>query len=580
MRTERSEVLAERRAAVLSQLVLLFAEGRDPVDLADDAVQLVARATDAAAVFVYLWDEDEERLVLRVGTPGPQEVGIGGIRLRLGEGIAGWSALRRQSVIIDRLPQTDPRHVRFEEIDESEFQSVLAAPIADDHDQLRGVFALYSEHEAAFGEDELAIAVEVGRLLASGLVRAETVEDLDRQSATARFLLDFPTSSRTSLIPTLQFAARRVLDLLDADACTIEYSSRRDADAAPVILATRVPTGEHRIFSTHSRAAARSSIERHGAGSESVSVALGMGASRGVLACYRHRRFRSQDLDRLSTLAAQLGVQLEAVDLAAVTSSLATRLLFCEDADQAHRILQDLGVDGPVCPAVFRVRAARTDWSRASRGMKDALASAAGPKGVVLLDSNWAIVLMDAPGGRFAAEQGQQLLHAAQRSADELGLRIAGGVGPVMSEAEQLRSAMNGAMEALEWSEFVERPRQVAVTSYTEVRDVLALGSVMSDLAPTVVSLTRQIEPLVRYDLEQGSQLVRTFSALATCGGSVNDTAAELVIHRNTLRQRMQRIEQILGFSLTGSTDWVSYALAARVADLRVTGSRPRARTK
>ncbi|GAA1468977.1 helix-turn-helix domain-containing protein [Microbacterium thalassium] len=567
--------LAERRAAVLSQLVLLFAQGREPVELADEAVRLVASATDTGAVFVYLWDDEQERLVLRVASAVPQQTGVDEIRLRLGEGIAGWVALRQKSVIIDRRPQDDPRYLGVDTIDEAEFNSVLAAPIADEQNQLRGVFALYSKKENAFGDDELAIAVEVGRLLASGLVRAETVANLDRQSASSHFLQDFPTASRTALVPALEFAARRLLDILEVDVCMLEYMSRRESGAAPIMFAFRSEHGAHRVWSTHARASAQASIDQHCAGMERASVALGMGASRGILSCYRGARFRADDFDRLSALAMQLGVLLEAVDLNSVGSTLATRLRYTQDDAEAARIVEELGLEGPVCPILIRVHSVRGDWDAASRMLQDALAAAAGSRSVVLLHSTWGMVLVDAPGGRVSSELPAKILQSTRRLAGDVGMTASIGMGSVAQTTAQIRQAIAHARQAMHWTETYDSADAVSLAVYADVRDVLPLNVTIGELIPAVRTQIRALEPLSRYDLDQGSQLVRTLSVLAGCGGSVNETATRLVIHRNTLRQRLQRIEQVLGTPLDPASDWTVLSLASRVAADRVDRLRP-----
>lgn len=567
-------VLADRRAEVLSQLVLLFTEGRDPVDLAEDSVQMVARAAGAAAAFVYLWDEEAELLVLRVGTPGPQRTGVGEVRLRLGEGITGWAALRQQSVIIDGAPRDDPRYIESDKVGETEFHSALAVPIADGQGQLRGVFSLYSLEESAFGKDELAIAVEVGRLLASGLVRAETNEDLNRQSAIARFLVDFPTASRTGLVSSLQFAARKMLDLLDAEVCVLEYMSRRDSGTAPVIIALRTPTGEHRVWLTHSKSAAQATVDQHGHDMNSVAVSLGMNASKGVLTCYRHRRFRPSDLDRLSNLTAQLSVLLETVDLNSVGSSLATQLLFCEQDDQTARMVEELGIEGPVFAVVVRLSKIRGDADVAIRSLREVLSDAVGKRSIVLLDSTWGIALVPAPGGRVPSDISQHLLSATETLARDIGLGAAIGIGSIAQTPGHARKSIVQAREALGWAEHINCAEPIALTTAADIRDAQSLPQVVSELAPDVLNIVHSLEPLAGYDIEQGTELLKTLSVLATCGGSVQGAVTRLFIHRNTLRQRMQRIEQILGTSLGASTNWVAWSLAARIADHRVMESR------
>src|SRR5262245_45962729 len=76
-------VAAERRGQTLAELNRLLAQSRDPIALAQRAVDLVMRATGAAGTFVYLWDPEIERLVLRVATTGRQAAHVGHIQLRL-----------------------------------------------------------------------------------------------------------------------------------------------------------------------------------------------------------------------------------------------------------------------------------------------------------------------------------------------------------------------------------------------------------------------------------------------------------------------------------------------------------------
>jgi DNA-binding PucR family transcriptional regulator len=51
---------------------------------------------------------------------------------------------------------------------------------------------------------------------------------------------------------------------------------------------------------------------------------------------------------------------------------------------------------------------------------------------------------------------------------------------------------------------------------------------------------------------------------------SVTDTANELCIHRNTLRQRLGRIEELSGRPIEEVGDWTVAALAARLSLARV----------
>jgi PucR family transcriptional regulator, purine catabolism regulatory protein len=87
-----------------------------------------------------------------------------------------------------------------------------------------------------------------------------------------------------------------------------------------------------------------------------------------------------------------------------------------------------------------------------------------------------------------------------------------------------------------------------------------------SDLGPRVRVLENQswdrlrgfydstVRPLADHDREHGTELVRSLETYLRLDRSVAEAAAQLFVHRNTLRNRLQKIEQLLALSLD-STD-------------------------
>ena len=90
----------------------------------------------------------------------------------------------------------------------------------------------------------------------------------------------------------------------------------------------------------------------------------------------------------------------------------------------------------------------------------------------------------------------------------------------------------------------------------------------------TVVSADPRVPPHIahRYDcdpqdiasLQRGSELVRTLSSYLDRGGSYEATAASLIVHRNTLKYRLQRIRQITGLNLSDPETCFNLQLATR----------------
>lgn len=62
--------------------------------------------------------------------------------------------------------------------------------------------------------------------------------------------------------------------------------------------------------------------------------------------------------------------------------------------------------------------------------------------------------------------------------------------------------------------------------------------------------VTDALNPLITYDQESNSEMVSTLAKYLETGRNVKQTAQELHVHYNTVRYRIERIEQLLGYGL------------------------------
>lgn len=76
---------------------------------------------------------------------------------------------------------------------------------------------------------------------------------------------------------------------------------------------------------------------------------------------------------------------------------------------------------------------------------------------------------------------------------------------------------------------------------------------------------------LIEADREGHSELLRTLEAYLASGGSVAQAAAELYVHRNTLRKRVARIEEVLKVDLSTSGGRTEAYLGVRARDVLTT---------
>jgi hypothetical protein len=560
--------IAELRADTLSELTQLMIEGQDPMALAQRAVDLVARATNSAGVFVYLWDEQEQVLVLRVGTAGvTQSQHVGRITLRLGEGVTGWAGLAKQSVVLNENIQQDPRFVSIPELEEEDFKSMLVVPIIAPSGALLGVFSLCSYAEGTFTWDSKLIAEEVSRLLASGLLQAETVEDLRRQSAAAHFLVDFPIGSATSVLQCAQVAAQSILKHMSSRGCVIEYFGRGPATSPPTAIA--LDKGEEAgiiVRTTHSRTATAEFIESSFAGHERISVSFGLTSTRGIVTCYRQRRYSDRELDRLSAICSQLAALFEAVELESVGSSHASRLLRSVGTSTFARILGEAGWNpGRTLPVLVRVKRLKFDSDAVSRRISPYLQELAGTRSLVFTEGPLSVLFIELPDGTGAD------IHARlERTLGELdehrGVSALAGIGPIARDAIALQSALSDAETALAWMELTSMASGRRVTTFEQIEHLQELPLVGEEMSSDIRAVLAELRTLMQHDVENGTQLTETVATLLANKGSITDTVSRLHIHRNTLRQRLQRVEQLIGHSFEQSGVWLSTAIASQLA--------------
>jgi putative methionine-R-sulfoxide reductase with GAF domain len=546
-----------------------MSEGRDPLALAQRSVELTARATRAAGAFVYLWDHDTERLSLQVATEGWQRTYLGKIQLRMGEGITGWSALMRQTVVIPKDHLKDPRSRPFSELRESSFKSMIAVPIVTPGEEILGVFSLYAPTEDAFTNTDVNLATEVGSLLASGLIQAETVNQLRIQSAAARFLRDLPDEAWGSLQGCLHNMASQCALHLEADICMIELATDRAhrRDGPTVVALTQRFRDEHDVRipdddldrSSLTRLLAPLSMQR-------LRIPLAAATPIGVVSCYRSRQFTAEDELLLEAIGAQAAAGVLSLSGTERVRPAMSELLSAPDQATTEQLLRRYGWQlQPAWATVLRIRAAPSGEPRDSgdERVRTALLE------VFAADSR-NFLLLGGQGQYLALAQGtdpaarEPFIGRIGDLGRQLRTRLTAGIGPVATAPGETHTAIRHALVASTWAELAASDGG-AIVRYEDVAHLRLLPSAALDMSASLKGLLYALDAVVRYDLDSGTDLARTLDALLANSGSAAKTSSQLFIHRNTLRQRIQRIEELIGQSPEHFEDWVVAGLAARL---------------
>lgn len=159
------------------------------------------------------------------------------------------------------------------------------------------------------------------------------------------------------------------------------------------------------------------------------------------------------------------------------------------------------------------------------------------------------------------------------------GDRVAGLIHP---EREPLGVDRRGAASAIgpetpraQLSEGLAFARLQVQTARTLRRTgVVGAGDLLPELllarSPEVAAAVRAkvIDPLANYAEKRSTELVRTLETFVACGLDRRATAAELVVHLNTLDYRLRRIEQLTGLRLSDPEDLAMIVLALKQRQL------------
>ncbi|MEV0827441.1 PucR family transcriptional regulator [Nonomuraea rubra] len=160
-------------------------------------------------------------------------------------------------------------------------------------------------------------------------------------------------------------------------------------------------------------------------------------------------------------------------------------------------------------------------------------------------------------GHRATEAAGRQGTSAAGRP----GLSIAAGISEMVASVSQLGEALETARRGMESAR--GGPGPVSIMS---VADIDSFDLLLASLPSSMRRSFRDhlLGPVEEYDARHGSELLRTLDTFLETCGSWQRTADELYVHVNTLRYRMQRIEELTGRRMSSMRDRTDLYLALR----------------
>jgi DNA-binding PucR family transcriptional regulator len=117
-------------------------------------------------------------------------------------------------------------------------------------------------------------------------------------------------------------------------------------------------------------------------------------------------------------------------------------------------------------------------------------------------------------------------------------------VGPTVRDVSAAHSSARAALSA-----FAVLRNTSKVKRITHADDVLAERALAGDTLAKQTLVEKIYKPLS----ESSSELLETLSAYLDCGRSLEATSKQLFVHANTVRYRLKRISEIIGWDATGA---------------------------
>jgi sugar diacid utilization regulator len=218
--------------------------------------------------------------------------------------------------------------------------------------------------------------------------------------------------------------------------------------------------------------------------------------------------------------------------------------------------LRQVGID-PAAPLVALVAeiVGRADLRDLARALLDDV-TAAGPSVVGAGGDGRAIALLPAAPDDVARLKSalQRLAPGAERTPLAVGISVTSASDALAGALEQARHACR--LAGL-------RGGAVSVVTGEEVTSsVLLLAAVPDEVRRTFAS--RLLDPVLDYDRRNASGLLVTLETFLQCSGSWSKAAEQLHLHVNTVRYRIERVEQLTGRDLSRMEDCVDVFLALR----------------
>src|SRR5579864_1655363 len=157
----------------------------------------------------------------------------------------------------------------------------------------------------------------------------------------------------------------------------------------------------------------------------------------------------------------------------------------------------------------------------------------------------------------------------ARQMRAEHSVRLSIGIGNQCQNIGDYRRGFAEANEALQMGQSLNRDGGVTHFNDLGVYRYLYKIARMDDLRDMYQD---QVARIANYDRRKGTDLLDTLETYLECAGNLTKTSNRLFVHRNTLIQRLERLQSLCDIDLQERSNWLTLQVAIKVFKLRSSG--------
>jgi GAF domain-containing protein len=547
--------------ATLYSVISLVSSSLELSPMLGQIVELATQATHCHACFIYLVDGDT--VTIRAASPVFAEA-VDHVSFSVDEGLTGWVARNRRSAFIRDGLAADPRSVYVPLLREEDFQSMVAVPILSRANDTIGVIVLHTQAPHEFGEGVLNLLEHIASLVSGAIENAQSFDRERRRvdALTGLAALSEEVSGAAGEAALASVVSRGARNLLGAARCSL-YRLIQNGNG--VELLARSPDGAP---GTVARSLAELMLDQR-----LLTLPLVVGDEHLGMFCAappEDREFSREEREVARAVAHLAAVAFKRVELIeGLTKTNIVKDLFEAlaagaaefAAAKAAEIRCDLSRPYLlVCaePAGGRDTSA-SDWQSTAESLGQALGQLI-PRAAVEAGPGPVRALL--PLEVSSRERLDDVLRDCRQLGRAHGA-VLGLAGLRDSTAEGVR-AFREAVDAAKIGQALLGDG--GAVSYGELGAYRYLVHIDAEHTPRD-RMREAVDTLIEYDRRRRTALLDTLERYLSERQSVIESARQLYVHPNTLRQRLGRVEELTGLVLERD-DLLSLELAIKLARL------------